>query len=285
MLQHALQAGIDRVNQSAKTLSHEIKDWRIMQQSFTYSSGEVGLTGKMKRRAILERHASCIGAMFVHREMHAFNSKCESNIAPQPHQKHANLSQIKEEDETKTSRQNSPMQQTRRCQSQILLKSKYKLSTRGNNETPKLPNTPENNNAPKVSDDSESKKPDEEHDGSESDNDSGDEDVDPEVKDKERKISEKRILEIVHCDVGIQEKLDGSNANTPNTAPKTKKGEKEDGVSDYKEITDEHSAEHNEQSKITSATKDVARRKISDSFADVSSSTVTAITSQHKPLR
>ena len=207
----------------------------------------------MKRRAILERHAACIGAMFVHREMHAFNSKCESNIAPQPHQKHANLSQvimrikkhihyhlnsyepqdslcyllfsqIKEEDETKTSRQNSPMQQTRRCQSQILLKSKYKLSTRGNNETPKLPNTPENNNTPKVSDDSETKKRDEEHDGSESDNDSGDEDVDPEVKDKERKISEKRILEIVHCDVGIQEKLDGSNANTPNTSHKTKKG-------------------------------------------------------------
>ena len=134
------------------------------------------------------------------------------------------FSQIKEEDETKTSRQNSPMQQTRRCQSQILLKSKYKLSTRGNNETPKLPNTHENNNAPEVSDDSGSKKRDEEHDDSESDNESGEEDVDPEVKDKERKISEKRILEIVHCDVGIQEKLDGSNANTPNTAPKTKKG-------------------------------------------------------------
>ena len=134
------------------------------------------------------------------------------------------FSQIKEEDETKTSRQNSPMQQTRRCQSQILLKSKYKLSTRGNNETPKLPNTPENNNTPKVSDDSETKKRDEEHDGSESDNDTGDEDVDPEEKDKERKISEKRILEIVHCDVGIQEKLDGSNANTPTTAQKTKKG-------------------------------------------------------------
>ena len=134
------------------------------------------------------------------------------------------FSQIKEKDETKTSRQNSPMQQTRRCQSQILLKSKYKLSTRGNNETPQLPNTPENNNAPKVSEDSETKKRDEEHDGSESDNDTGDEDVDPEVKDKERKISEKRILEIVHCDVGIQEKLDGSNANTPNTAQKTKKG-------------------------------------------------------------
>merc|ERR1711997_125113 len=149
----------------------------------------------------------------------------------------------------------------------------------------RLPNTPENNNAPKVSEDSETKKRDEEHDGSESDNDSGDEDVDPEVKDKERKISEKRILEIVHCDVGIQEKLDGSNANTPTPTQKTEKGEKEDGVADDKEITNEHAMEHDEENKITSATKDVARRKISDSFADVSSSTVTAITSQQKPLR
>ena len=36
-VQHAFQAGIDRVNQTAKTLSHEIKDWRIMPLPFTYS--------------------------------------------------------------------------------------------------------------------------------------------------------------------------------------------------------------------------------------------------------
>ena len=36
-VQHALQAGIDRVNQHAKTLSHEIKDWRIMPHPFTYA--------------------------------------------------------------------------------------------------------------------------------------------------------------------------------------------------------------------------------------------------------
>ena len=36
-VQHALQAGIDRVNQHAKTLSHEIKDWRIMPNPFTYA--------------------------------------------------------------------------------------------------------------------------------------------------------------------------------------------------------------------------------------------------------
>ena len=45
-VQHALQAGIDRVNQSAKTLSHEIKDWRIMQQSFTYSVSLFGSHNK-----------------------------------------------------------------------------------------------------------------------------------------------------------------------------------------------------------------------------------------------
>lgn len=36
-VQHALQAGIDRVNQHAKTLSHEIKDWRIMPHPFSYA--------------------------------------------------------------------------------------------------------------------------------------------------------------------------------------------------------------------------------------------------------
>ena len=35
-------------------------------------------------------------------------------------------------------------------------------------------------------------------------------------------------------------------------------GEQEDGVSDDKEITDEHATEHNEENRITSATKDVS---------------------------
>merc|ERR1719412_1646331 len=137
-VQHAIQAGIDRVNQSAKTLSHEIKDWRIMPHPFTYANGELGLTGKMKRRAILERHASCIGSMYVHPEMHAFNSKCEANMIPQPHQKHVNLTQIKEEDESKTSRHNSP--QTRRCQSQILLKTKFNVKKETSKDVTDSPN-------------------------------------------------------------------------------------------------------------------------------------------------
>ena len=36
-VQHAIQAGIDRVNQNAKSLAHEIKDWRIMPNPFTYA--------------------------------------------------------------------------------------------------------------------------------------------------------------------------------------------------------------------------------------------------------
>ena len=39
-------------------------------------------------------------------------------------------------------------------------------------------------------------------------------------------------------------------------------GEKEDGVSDDKEITDEHAMEHREESKIPSATKDVSLYRV-----------------------
>merc|ERR1719415_501628 len=100
-LQHVIQAGIDRVNQGVRMTAHMISDWRIMPQ-FTYESGELGLTGKLKRSAILEKHATCIGSMFVHPEKHAYNSMCEAEmeaittvkgILPQ------HLTQITEEDE------------------------------------------------------------------------------------------------------------------------------------------------------------------------------------------
>ena len=39
-------------------------------------------------------------------------------------------------------------------------------------------------------------------------------------------------------------------------------GEKEGGVSDDKEITDDHSTQHNEENKITSATKDVSLYRV-----------------------
>ena len=43
--------------------------------------GELGLTGKMKRSAILEKHAACIASMFVHKSKHTYNSMCEASSA------------------------------------------------------------------------------------------------------------------------------------------------------------------------------------------------------------
>ena len=43
--------------------------------------GELGLTGKMKRSAILEKHAPCIASMFVHKSKHTYNSMCEASSA------------------------------------------------------------------------------------------------------------------------------------------------------------------------------------------------------------
>ena len=43
--------------------------------------GELGLTGKMKRSAILEKHAACIASMFVHKSKHTYNSMCEASTA------------------------------------------------------------------------------------------------------------------------------------------------------------------------------------------------------------
>ena len=127
-LQHVIQAGIDRANQSARVTAHMICDWRIMPNQFTYEvkknqlylttkvthpkqnlcfgqisgihlgdnlflvnkrcvidsllqGGELGLTGKMKRSAILEKHAACIASMFVHKSKHTYNSMCEASTA------------------------------------------------------------------------------------------------------------------------------------------------------------------------------------------------------------
>lgn len=266
-----------------------------MPHPFTYANGELGLTGKMKRRAILERHASCIGSMYVHREMHAFNSKCEANMVPQPHQKHVNLSQIKEEDEGKasrnSSRHNSPMQQTRRCQSQILLKSKYKLSSREQSENPRdspdlssSSNGNDNKETTKTSDTNEKKPINILESDSEEEDEEG---VDPEVKEKERKTSEQRIMQIVHYDGPLKEKggvlpndgIDVSNTNTPTTPHKNNNGEG-DGLSEVN-LSDEHKNEDKQREERLNS-KEMGR-KISDNFSE-DSSTV-AINSQKKLMR
>jgi hypothetical protein len=234
--------------------------------------------------------------MYVHREMHAFNSKCEANMARPPHQKHVNLSQIKEEDETKTSRNssrhNSPLQQQRRCQSQILLKSKYKISGKDKSEntrdSPDLSLIHINNESKlssKTSDNTENKQFNvQDSDSEEDDEDDG---VDPKVKEKERKTSEQRILQIVHYDGPHKEKsgdlpndgIDASNTNTPTTSHKVNKGEG-DGLSEVN-LSDENKNE-NKQREETFNSKEMGR-KISDTFSD-GASTV-AINSQQKIMR
>ncbi len=46
-----------------------------------FQGGEVGLTGKLKRKAILEKHGACIASMFVHKDQHRKNSMCEMESA------------------------------------------------------------------------------------------------------------------------------------------------------------------------------------------------------------
>ena len=65
---------------------------------FFFQGNELGLTGKMKRFAILEKHAACIGTMFLHKSEHTYNSKCEATAAAledvKTHLTHQNLSLV-----------------------------------------------------------------------------------------------------------------------------------------------------------------------------------------------
>ena len=77
----------------------EIKLLRFRKYDFFFFQGnELGLTGKMKRSAILEKHAACIGTMFLHKSEHTYNSKCEATAAAledvQTHLTHQNLSLV-----------------------------------------------------------------------------------------------------------------------------------------------------------------------------------------------
>lgn len=129
------------------------------------------------------------------------------------------------------------MQQQRRCQSQILLKSKYKISNKEKSEntqdSPDLSQAhvnKESTQSSKTSDNTENKQFEvQDSDSEEEDEDEG---VDPAAKEKERKTSEQRILEIVHYDGPLKEKgggmpsdgMNDSNTNTPTIAHKFNKG-------------------------------------------------------------
>lgn len=106
-LHHVIQAGIDRANQGVRTTSHMLADWRIINNQFTYQAGELGLNGKLKRSSIIENHSNCIKAMYINEEEPGFCSSGGSEVISNnsdsvlhPHL----LTQIKEEDETKSSR-------------------------------------------------------------------------------------------------------------------------------------------------------------------------------------
>ena len=58
------QAGIDRTNQKAEKACHFIVEWDIKPISFSFITGEIGLTGKLNRRLLIEKYAKQIGQMF-----------------------------------------------------------------------------------------------------------------------------------------------------------------------------------------------------------------------------
>ena len=67
-LHHVIQAGIDRANQGVRRTSHMLADWRIIHNQFTYQAAEIGLTGKLKRKSIIEKHSNCIKAMYINED-------------------------------------------------------------------------------------------------------------------------------------------------------------------------------------------------------------------------
>jgi len=90
-IKHVIQAGIDRANQKAEKASHFIVDWDIKPIAFSLSAGEVGLTGKLNRKLIVEKYSKHIGKMF---------SKQQSSREVNEHQPFSHqLSQIVEEEE------------------------------------------------------------------------------------------------------------------------------------------------------------------------------------------
>lgn len=65
-LQHAFQAGIDRANLGASSLSHTIGDWRLVPEPFKYQTGELGLGMELIRAKVMENNITCIRSLFVH---------------------------------------------------------------------------------------------------------------------------------------------------------------------------------------------------------------------------
>ncbi|CAB4060694.1 ACSBG [Lepeophtheirus salmonis] len=75
----------------------------ILHNQFTYQNGEIGLNGRLKRPVIIERHKSCIQAMYGNNqdEIGHCSGANASDEAVQVAVHSHSLTQIKEEDETK----------------------------------------------------------------------------------------------------------------------------------------------------------------------------------------
>jgi len=212
-VQHVIQAGIDRVNQNTTTASQMINNWRVLPKQFTYASGEVSLSGELKRSAIKDRHGLCIANMFVDQseERHT-NSQCEVQSLKKSSANtiiSQQLSQIKEEDETKTSSRNSMTPSAARRHGTVDLDGEKQRQ-------------PASKSQQEASDDTmdlvveASKKLSvaaaAAGHNSDTEDDDDDDGIDPDVKERERKSSEQRIIAIVHSTPPPQDSSGGDGA-------------------------------------------------------------------------
>jgi len=105
-LKHVFQAGIDRANQLVQSSCHMIVEWRVLPNSFSVSTGELGPTLHIRRGIILGRYSEHINQLLTQQDgrKHSFTDSLGGESAtggaggmhdPYPHQLH----QIIEEEE------------------------------------------------------------------------------------------------------------------------------------------------------------------------------------------
>ena len=58
-----LQAGIDRANLGVDRTSQMIGEWSILPHTISFSSGELGQTGKVNRAVVVQKYANLIEDM------------------------------------------------------------------------------------------------------------------------------------------------------------------------------------------------------------------------------
>ncbi len=76
MFQFAIQAGIDRANQSVPTTSRLIQCWKVLAAQFSYPSGELTIDGRLRRHAITEIHLACVKSLYDDQSPCSGNGVC-----------------------------------------------------------------------------------------------------------------------------------------------------------------------------------------------------------------